>query len=86
MVKNKIKLIYALFCVIIFNHRNRSGSGTFRSIQTYLTVLSKSKGNHMGGNMGRKDKVLKDYFSDPERFCDFINGAVFDGSQNTAGR
>ena len=31
--------------------------------------------------MGRKDKVLKDYFSDPERFCDFINGAVFDGSQ-----
>ncbi len=40
----------------------------------------------MGGNMGRKDKVLKDYFSDPERFCDFINGAVFDGSQNTAGR
>ena len=26
--------------------------------------------------MGRKDKVLKDYFSDPERFCDFINGAV----------
>ena len=31
--------------------------------------------------MGRKDKVLKDYFSDSERFCDFINGAVFDGSQ-----
>ena len=62
MVKNKIKLIYALFCVIIFNHRNRSGSGTFRSFQTYRTVLSKSKGNHMGGNMGRKDKVLKDYF------------------------
>ena len=31
--------------------------------------------------MGRKDNVLKDYFSDPKRFCDFINGTVFDGSQ-----
>lgn len=34
-----------------------------------------------GGCMGKYDDALYDYFSDPERFADFYNGAVFQGEK-----
>lgn len=34
-----------------------------------------------GGNMGKQDKIMTRYVSDPDHFADFINGTLFQGRQ-----